>query len=145
MEYKRITYSSKQGKYEDGTDCIEVWLDARPNCIYTGANEKEAVEWMLLGVAQLAFERNLMPGAPELNGNPDPIQCAISLLSTALSYAVKERDWAVLPRYSTADGDESESTKEKECNYRASERARLSELIGNLGTALAALARVKHD
>jgi hypothetical protein len=114
---------------------VEVFLSGRPDVVYVGASEHDAVEMMLYGVAELAFERNLIPTAPGICGNPDPIQCGMSLLEQALRRAVQEREQLVLI---------SQDNKES-LDKRAPERARLSELIGNLGTAIAALARVKHD
>jgi hypothetical protein len=66
----------------------------------------------------------------------DPIQQAIGLLTGALNSVVKDREGIVLRTVNEPESVTSETVREK---------GRLSELAGNLGTAIAALARVKHD
>jgi hypothetical protein len=122
----------------------EVWLTERPSVQYHGATEQEAVAIMLYEVALLAWHRGFNPEQPGLYQamGEDPIQHAIDILAGALDTATRERRSLMLI---DANPDENTCQSDAAKTDRARERGRLSELIGNLGTAIAALARVKHD
>jgi hypothetical protein len=133
-----LDYSTKQIEGEaPGSVAFAAWLTDRDNIVYTGATEHEAIACMLRGVATLGWSRFLDPERPDkyTGMSHDPIQHAMDLLNGALSRELQARRNFVR--------DESDGVPDGRTT--AQEKARLSELIGNLGTAIAALARVKHD
>jgi hypothetical protein len=135
-----LDYETKKTQDNNGQPIVEVWLTSRPNLIFAGTDEHEAIAIMLYGIAHQAWNRHLNPDCPGLyQGMPEePIQHAIELLGRALANAVGDRAGIVL----AVLNEEPRGVYSPE---RQQEKARLSELIGNLGTAIAALSRVKHD
>jgi hypothetical protein len=119
----------------------EMWqasLVDRPNLIYCGKTEHEAIAWMLGGVAELGWKRYLDPEDPShYSGvSSDPIQHCLELLAEVQVATLAERRSYLRSEYAGTVPKNPVSEREK---------ARLSELAGNISTAMAALARIKND
>lgn len=134
-----LDFETEKTTDREGKSCYHAWLTSRSSVRCEAATEKEALASLFYSSCNASWNRHFNPDCPGLAQGmlSDPIQQAIGLLTTALISVVKERASIVL-RNVNSDQDEGDGLV-------AREKGRLSELSGNLGTAIAALSRVKHD
>jgi len=124
----QFSYTVKPYTFDDGSQGFIASLLSRPDEGSTGTTQEDAVAGLIQFVAQLAYDRDLLPDCPEAEVKSDSVQRAMFLLATDLRREVNSREQAM----NFGDLD-------------ASAVQRRSERIGNLGTAIAALSRVKPD
>lgn len=106
-------------------------------CVYMGSSIEEVLASMMFSLAMLARNGSINPEQPAEPGDP-PIQHAMCILSERL-------DWQVKARHGAIGHDPAELlTLPKDAYFTAiQESSRCNEIIAALGTAIAALARVK--
>ena len=133
-----LDYKVEPSVDQDRKPCIAAYLTHRPSIVCIGADEHEALASLFYQSCWASWSRHFNPDCPGLCQGMDsnPIQQAISLLTTALDGFVKDREGIVLrnlnePNMKVA-GDPADM-------------ARLNELIGNVATAISALSRIKSS
>jgi hypothetical protein len=134
-----LDFETEKTVDREGKSCYHAWLTGRPDIRCEAATEKEALAILFYSSCRASWDRHFNPDCPgQAQGMwADPIQQAIGLLTGALNSVVKDREGIVLRNINEPGlGDKAKDSQAK---------GRLSELAGNLGTAIAALARVKHD
>jgi len=133
-----LDFETEKTTDREGKSCYHSWLTSRSSVRCEAATEKEALASLFYSSCRASWDRHFNPDCPGLAQGmwADPIQQAIGLLTGALSSVVKDREGLVLRTINEPESVTSETVREK---------GRLSELSGNLGTAIAALSRVKHD
>ncbi len=113
----------------------EAFINERPNVVYGGDTDGEAVTSLLNGVAQLCAEHSLDPLNPERVGLRvlGPIQMCLEILQVELN-----RQNALACSNISTDTELGDNAS---TNY--SELKEHRRFIGNIGTAIAALSRVE--
>jgi hypothetical protein len=139
MKYA-LDFETEKTVDREGKSCYHAWLTSRPDIKCEAATETEALASLAVRLVPSDTSTGLVIRCIEQGILSDPIQQAIGLLSGALDSAVRERGSIVL-RNLNSDPEHLGYNETKDLQ----EKGRLSELIGNLGTAIAALCRVKHD
>jgi len=122
----QFAYSVKPYEFGDGSEGFIASLLHRPGDGATGSTPEDAVASLMQYVAEQAYDRALLPDYPDGEVKSDVIQRAMFLIATELRREVHAREQLM------NFGDSS-----------AQELQRRSERIGNLGTAIASLSRVK--
>lgn len=118
-------------------EVYQAWTPFR-NITYVGTTREEAISAMLFGVAELARNGSFNPNDPMAKGSP-PLQHAMEVLQARLEWHLARRKEYV-DQYYEATGT---SVPESNPNLFAGEGGKNNEAIISLGTAIAALARVK--
>jgi len=131
----KITFETRRA---DGPCSWEATIHQRP-CSWLGSTEEEAIGNMLNGVAALAANGSLDPDNPDAPGpiNDGPIQQCIELLRRKLNRLISESADAA---GKMGDADITAPMPDPAAVKRLEACRRL---IGNIGTALAALCRIE--
>lgn len=147
-ELGRITFETRRTTAGSGPRKWEALIHQR-DCVWTGETEAEAIGKMLNGVARMSFSWSVDPSCPEEPGpvNNDPVQQCIELLHRKLAQLVTESADSAKRLAET----ERPFKKETDRPYRETRRIVESRrsfqetrrVIGNVGTALAALCRIE--
>ena len=136
----RFEYTVNPYPFDDGSQGFFASLVKRPKEGAMGTTPEDAIAGLIQFVAEQAYERQLLPDCPEMRVECDAIQRAMSLLATELRREVHARDQLTNVHAASEEPDMEYYLKKS----AGTELARRSERIGNLGTAIAALSRVKE-
>lgn len=111
--------------------------------VYHGQTPEEVIGAMLHDMAELAWRGHLNPGDPEQKGAP-PLQHVMQILSYSLEWHIERRKEQIEVDNSR-NPDGVPAPDPNDMRLPTSPRLnRLNEIISGLGTAIAALARIKE-
>lgn len=135
QKFGKITFATR--KLTVGPYKWEAVIHQR-DCSWLGDTEAEAVANMLNGVARLAADGSIDPEHPEQPGpiNDGPVQMCVELLGRKLELLIAES--ADNSAKAVETGRTVEETNEAHRRHQEARR-----VIGNIGTALAALCRIE--
>lgn len=101
-------------------------------CVWVGDTEREAIGYMLMGIAELAYNGSIDPDEPQAPGCA-PLQHVMNVLSDQLVFQLARRQERTQDALVNCPGQEPE----------VPDIGKLNDVISGLGTAIAALARIK--